>query len=49
MQRTESVKKALINKGVHPTRILTQYHGIDYQATSNVEARRVDVELLIRN
>ncbi len=49
MQRTESVKKALINKGVHPTRILTQYHGIDYLSTSESLARRVDIELLIRN
>ncbi|WP_372745335.1 OmpA family protein [Lutibacter sp.] len=49
MLRTESVKKALINKGIHPTRILSQYHGIDYNATSDDLARRVDIVLLKRN
>lgn len=48
LQRTEAVKKLLVNKGIHPTRILTQYHGIDYQATSESLARRVDIEFLIR-
>ncbi|RPD93044.1 OmpA family protein [Aureibaculum marinum] len=48
LQRTESVKKILVAKGVHPTRILTQYHGIDYESKSNDKARRVDIDLLIR-
>lgn len=47
MLRTESVKKALILKNIHPTRVLTQYHGIDYKATSN-EARRVEITILVR-
>jgi outer membrane protein OmpA-like peptidoglycan-associated protein len=33
LQRTENVKKYLVKKGIHPSRILTQYHGIDYGAT----------------
>jgi hypothetical protein len=28
LQRTENVKKYLVKKGIHPSRILTQYHGI---------------------
>ncbi|MGB5435156.1 MAG: OmpA family protein, partial [Maribacter sp.] len=48
MQRTEEVKKALILKGIHPTRILTQYHGIDYMAANETDARRVEISLLIR-
>ena len=48
MQRTEAVKKALMLRGVHPTRILTQYHGIDYSAQSDSEARRVEVSFLVR-
>ncbi len=49
LQRTEAVKKLLVSKGIHPTRILTQYQGIDYLSTSESLARRVDIELLIRN
>ena len=48
MQRTEAVKKALMLKAVHPTRILTQYHGIDYSAQSDSQARRVEVSFLVR-
>ena len=48
MQRTESVKKALMIRGIHPTRVLTQYHGIDYKAVSETEARRVEVSILVR-
>jgi outer membrane protein OmpA-like peptidoglycan-associated protein len=44
--RTESVKKALIRLGVHPSRILTQYHGIDYAEANEALARRVDLSLL---
>lgn len=48
MRRTESVKRALMSKGIHPTRILTMYYGIDYVATSDIEARRVDITLIVR-
>ena len=47
MMRTESVKKALISKGIHPIRVLTQYHGIDYKATDEI-ARRVEILILVR-
>lgn len=48
MKRTEAVKKALILKGIHPTRVLTQYHGIDYSASKDIYARRVELSVLIR-
>lgn len=48
MERTEAIKKHLISKGIHPTRILTIYYGIDYKATTDDEARRVDMSLVIR-
>jgi outer membrane protein OmpA-like peptidoglycan-associated protein len=48
VQRTENVKKYLAKKGIHPSRILTQYHGIDYSATSEELARRVEISFLIR-
>ncbi|NBC58388.1 MAG: OmpA family protein [Bacteroidetes bacterium] len=48
MQRTEAIKQQLISKGVHPTRILTSYHGIDYNATSESDARRVEISYIIR-
>ncbi len=48
MQRTESIKTTLIAKGIHPTRILTVYYGIDYEATSEQMARRVDLSLIVR-
>jgi outer membrane protein OmpA-like peptidoglycan-associated protein len=47
MQRTESVKKALMLRGIHPNRILTQYHGIDYTAATEADARRVEISFLI--
>jgi outer membrane protein OmpA-like peptidoglycan-associated protein len=47
MMRTESVKKALILKGIHPIRVLTQYHGIDYEAKAD-KARRVEISILVR-
>jgi outer membrane protein OmpA-like peptidoglycan-associated protein len=46
--RTESVKKDLISKGIHPTRILSMYYGIDYKTSTEQEARRVDITLVIR-
>lgn len=48
LQRTEAVKKALMIRGVHPTRVLTQYHGIDYKAETPAEARRVEISILVR-
>ncbi|HSQ45812.1 MAG TPA: OmpA family protein [Lutibacter sp.] len=48
MQRTESVKKALIKLGIPPLRILTDYYGIDYNAENLPQARRAAIELLIK-
>ena len=48
MQRAETIKKMLTQEGIHPTRILTQYHGIDYNASSDSQARRVVVSLIVR-
>lgn len=48
MQRAEEVKKALMIRGVHPTRVFTQYHGIDYHAENTTKARRVEVSILVR-
>lgn len=45
--RTESVKRYLIAKGIHPSRILSQFHGIDYEATE-ADSRRVDATFIIR-
>ena len=48
MQRTETIKRMLTQEGIHPTRILTQFHGIDYNAASESRARRVVVSFLVR-
>jgi outer membrane protein OmpA-like peptidoglycan-associated protein len=48
MLRTEAVKKALVLSGVHPTRVLTQYHGIDYKTPEEAEGRRVEISILVR-
>jgi outer membrane protein OmpA-like peptidoglycan-associated protein len=45
LQRTENVKKYLVKKGIHPSRILTQYM-LDYGATKEELARRVELSLL---
>jgi outer membrane protein OmpA-like peptidoglycan-associated protein len=45
LQRTENV---MVKKGIHPSRILTQYHGIDYGATKEELARRVELSFIIR-
>ncbi|UQD55040.1 OmpA family protein [Flavobacterium sp. K5-23] len=47
-QRTENVKKYLVKNGIHPSRILTQYHGIDYAANKEEYARRVELSFIIR-
>lgn len=49
MQRTEAIKQWLIAQSIHPIRILTSYHGIDYTQTSEAEARRVEIKYIIRN
>jgi outer membrane protein OmpA-like peptidoglycan-associated protein len=48
VQRTETVKKYLVKQGIHPARILTQYHGIDYSETKDELARRVELSFIIR-
>ncbi|WP_418262107.1 OmpA family protein [Flavobacterium faecale] len=48
MRRTENVKKHLILKGIHPSRILTQYHGVDYSVQDESLARRVEIKFMIR-
>ncbi len=48
MQRAETIKISLIEKGVPPIRVLTVYHGIDYEAATDEKARRVDISLIIR-
>lgn len=48
LERTESVKKYLIEKGIHPSRILSQHHGIDYASKKNENARRVTINYVIR-
>lgn len=48
LQRTESIKQYFITKGIHPSRILTQYHGIDYSSQDEANARRVDITYIIR-
>lgn len=45
--RTEAVKKELMLQGIPPDRIVTQYHGIDYAAASEAQARRVELSYLI--
>lgn len=47
-KRTEAIKRYMIEKGVHPTRILTQFHGIDYNSDDDSNARRVDASFIIR-
>lgn len=49
MQRTEAVKQWLIAQNIHPIRILTSYHGIDYTQNSEAKARRVEIKYIIRN
>ena len=48
LQRTETVKQYLISKGIHPTRILSQYHGVDYASTNEENARRVTITYIVR-
>jgi outer membrane protein OmpA-like peptidoglycan-associated protein len=48
MHCTENVKKYLIEKGIHPSRILSQYYGIDYASKTEKKARRVTISYIIR-
>ncbi|WP_372775292.1 OmpA family protein [Mangrovibacterium sp.] len=48
MLRTEAVKRAIILKGIPATRILSQYKGIDYTASSDSQARRVEISIIVR-
>ncbi len=48
LQRTESVKRFLMELGVHATHIFSEYHGIDYNAADDSNARRVEVKILVR-
>lgn len=47
-QRADQVKKELMAKGIHPSRVFTEYHGIDYQSSDPVKSRRVELIFLIR-
>lgn len=49
LRRTESVKQFLMELGVNSTTIFSESHGIDYNASSDINARRVEVKLLVRN
>lgn len=46
--RAESVKRYLVSKSIHPNRILTQHHGIDYTAKEESMARRVEASIVVR-
>lgn len=48
MKRTENVKKYLIEKGIPPTRILSQYYGVDYASKNEENARRVTISFVVR-
>ena len=48
MERTEVVKKEFVHLGIHPIRIMTQYHGIDYKAVNDSKARRVEITFIVR-
>jgi outer membrane protein OmpA-like peptidoglycan-associated protein len=47
-KRTEAIKRYLISNGIHPSRILSQFHGIDYESKNEKEARRVEMSFIIR-
>lgn len=47
-KRTETIKRYLVSKGIHPNRILSQFHGIDYESKNEAEARRVEMSFIIR-
>ena len=46
-QRAQNVKKILIKKGVHPSRMAVVNHGVDYDNNEN-EARRVEIIYVVR-
>ena len=48
LRRAVALKTFLMEKGIPPKRILTDYKGIDYEAKTPAEARRLDVRFVIR-
>lgn len=46
--RTEAVKKYLMEQGIHADRIFTEYHGIDYEPTDPQQAQRADILMIVR-
>ncbi len=48
LRRAVALKTFLMEKGIPPKRILTDYKGIDYEAETPAEARRLDVRFVIR-
>ncbi|WP_339888318.1 OmpA family protein [uncultured Flavobacterium sp.] len=47
-KRAETIKRYLVSNGIHPSRILSQFHGIDYESKNETEARRVELSFIIR-
>lgn len=48
MKRALALKKKLIQLGIASNRILTDYRGIDFQVENLADARRLDIQLLVR-
>ncbi|GGE27652.1 OmpA family protein [Psychroflexus planctonicus] len=48
MQRALALKMKLMQEGIAPERILTDYRGIDYDAQNLAEARRLDIKYVVR-
>lgn len=48
MKRAIALKRKLMGLGIQPSRILTDYKGIDNKANNEAEARRLDIRYLIR-
>ena len=48
LARTLEVKQHLISRGVSPDRILSYNPGIDYEASTPAEARRVTISFIVR-
>lgn len=42
--RADAVKQILVNNGIHPSQIITMFHGVD-DTQSDQEARRVDITI----
>ena len=48
MKRAIALKRKLMGLGIAPKRILTDYKGVDKNATKESEARRLDIRFLVR-